>query len=822
MEDKAKGCFLDYHKNLEQKNLKGQIAVIITLVIATIFLLVIVFTNIAKIGAIKILTSQAADSTTLSLASQISTMSYNLKQAVFGGTKEEECSTKWLVFAVFIVGCIFMVICPVLGLLGVLAASAVGAGVIFGGILAYAGYSKRYPNPVIGKAIYKKLSEMSTHNALKEMNLSQIVSLMQSDDVALARLGAKPGFFFEDKDSDKIKDADEPEYNLSDIPEIKNQKNVDRFSAWYYTKRLPLIDAEGIREAAEKFITDLKQYVNADVWDAAKWRIHRASLVVGPTFIGYGSQLKVTCITCPPAPDWVADRSKNQVRVVTIDEGKTDADGNYLPDGFLKLKFIPLSINLENRGYDVFFCGDAWWNPFDNTSCGDVEKVLADLTTFLARVKGLLDLPLSERTSGVSQWLNLFYDIGWVDGVGIDQHTFSGGDHDIYDRLTRSVLAILDWINRAGNGLLAVDQTLVSEIPPNYGTYCEEGRGAPYSSCYTWVASCLCQHTVCGEYSCWQVCDGNHCQNLQTARWRGDYGTCTGMWNHINHPTCKFLGGDLYGARPAWCTNQRNIPCKSNSFCGGGCTCCSIPGTVTTMKNAYYFQGQFSWDHPNPNVKEGFTEVRQAIEVLGALAYDLNRINMIIRSFVHDVREILNKADEELRREFIYGWQSKDKSLHTVQAKIPMGTEGYPDELPHIDEKNELLGFRYCRYLDKKDGWVSLIASRYDEDRPTFWWNIRQRRTTAEPFTDQNNNGAYDSGEPFTDQNNNGVYDSGEFDKAKLEALVRDIQNTGIPQPGATYTQDEVNKLFDDYSIRSQSRAHYGPDKNDIYLEKQK
>ena len=455
MEDKAKGWFLDYHKNLEQKNLKGQIAVIITLVIALIFLFTVVFMNIAKLSNIKIRSAKANDRAALQLASRIGSISHYLKEEVMKGDTAENCNLNWMAIGMIIGGILLSIIS--LSPLGAFVLRGMSAleGVLAGGVVAFGGLLNALgQSKAVIESIYDKIStEMSDYNAIRETTLLETLSYLETDDFILTASPGKPGFFFEDwnnngqweKDGDGYSDTNgngvwdsgdpyvningdtdwdpgepyedlnengkydppepitrdfnnngiydppELEYDLSDIPDMRNKPSVGRFYAWYYSKRFPLIAEPGLPEATEDFVKDLKEELVTTYYDNSKWEINQLAFITEPTSAGYGRYMRVTS----GSPSWVYDHSggDNRVKALIIDVDERDEDGSgyYVPFGFLKEKFWPWAADLEAKGYKISFCATplSWLCRWCQPTCNDIGRLINSLTLMMGQAKDL-------------------------------------------------------------------------------------------------------------------------------------------------------------------------------------------------------------------------------------------------------------------------------------------------------------------------------------------------------------------------------------------------------------------------------------------------
>lgn len=768
-----------FRKNLPT-NRRSQIAVIITFVIAVIFLFIAVFINLAKVSQVKTTTSTSADKAALSLASQLGSISHYYKDKVLkiaGSCATPPCqacdddsiSLAVLIGVIIVFG---LTIIPTMGasLIALPLALVMTASILSG--------------------INAKFTEMTGYNAFRESTLFQALASIQSDDVELKSAG--PGIF---RDAETGKN-----YDLSAIPEMRNQKKVSRFAAWYYALRLPLVGEEAIKSAIEKFLSDpvggLRSFVDVDVdgWDPGKWKINKMSYVISP---GSGSlDYEVTCTStapcssgdtaCTQCPDWVKDPAQGILRMVEIDS----SDNVY--GGFLKDKLMNLLSRLE-ASYNLSFC--------DFFGCSDVNILInGDLREFLIRSKEVLNMPVSERLNYLTQWFPLWYDFKRhnetrepIDSADPNKYTY-----DIYLRLMRDQNNINSWIAElekingtasAGN----ISNNIVDTIRSKHGE-CTWGWGASVSStCYMQYG---CSKPECGTHCCGSDCSDECCNTCcypssrkSPCAWEGTYYTCC-----QNPPVCS--NGDLYGAKPSWCTiHADHANCHSN--CG-----CSVQ-SFNCDDDAKNFQGQLSWkprcSDPTSCIyfdsTSGPTEAEQAIRILRALDDNIAKIKMSIAALADKVSVFLSEKDTK-RNEIVYAWKDKPKSdgsqqfSHFVKVKI----DGYPESLPNITESLEWKwpAPQKCRTLNNYQDNFTIITWRYDQDQPTDigktdneGWKLKRRKIPG----------------------------AEEFSPKQLEDIVADIQANGKIDS----TQNSVDSILD-YAITSCSKAHYGPEKKDIYI----
>ncbi len=732
-----------FRKNLST-NRRSQIAVIITFVIAVIFLFIAVFINLAKVSQVKTTTSTAADKAALSLASQLGSISHYYKDKVLkisgpcATSPCQVCDDDYVSLAVLI---------GVVVAFGLMIPATMGASLIALPLALVMTAS-------ILSGINAKFTEMTGYNAFRESTLFQALSSIQSDDVELKSVG--PGIF---SDAETGKN-----YNLSAIPEMRNQKKVSRFAAWYYALRLPLVGDEAIESAIERFLSDpvggLRSFVDVDEWDSGKWKINKMSYVIKP-----GSGNRSYDITCSGSscPDWVKDSAKGLLRMVEIDS----SDDVY--GGFLKDKLMNLLSRLE-ASYNLSFC--------DLFGCSDVNILInSDLREFLLRSKEVLNMPVSDRLKYLTQWFPLWYDFKKHDQADINKN----GDfrepadpadpnkytYDIYLRLTRDQAYIDSWIAE----LETINSQIAGTIPPANG-HNQYGLGGSVSSCYT-------QYNCCAS-----DCSKRCCEASANCSFQGIYCSACGS---STPPVC--VTGDLYEVKPSWCPlSNRSASCNSS------CSSCSRNPQCSSACN---FQGQLAYNNTT-----GPTEVEQAIRILYSLNDNIAKIKMSIGDLANSVAANLLDTDAK-RNEIVYAWKDKPKPdgsqqfSHLVKVKI----DGYPKSLPNVTEGLEWKwpGPQYCRKLNYDQGDFKITTWRYDQDQPTDigkinkeGWQLRRRKP-----------GPLESGKDVPPD--------------ILVGIVTDVQDNG--KIDSKINEDYISvRLLPEYAITSCSQAHYGPEKSDIYI----
>lgn len=794
---------MNFFRKKPPLNQRSQIAVIITFVIAVIFLFIAVFINLAKVSQVKTTTSTAADKAALSLASQLGSMSRYYKDKVLkisgpcvSPAPCKKCGPGWIELGLVVLAT--SVIALFLTPVSAIAASSV--------LLSGATFTAYLSTSMLG-GIDNKFNEMSLYSSLREKTLFQALISTQTDDVEYKAKTEGSGIFYEDTNDNGVFDAGEPEYDLRDVPGMLNEKKVNRFLVWYYKKRLPLVSDDGIKLALDTFINGtslvpgLKDFTDTDEWSATEWKIKQLSYILKqlPT-LGGPSDYEITCNMAAPdkCPDWVKAKTPEEIlRMVQIDA----SDNAY--GGFLKDKLVSLLNRLEDK-YNGTFCA--------GTSCkikpDDVNNLIEDLRRFLAGCEDVFNMPVSERLRNITQWFPIFYDS--IRHNPADKTSIDGkDDYDIYLRLARDQDKIYTWFTELET---LNNNTIAPDIKKKHGE-CTWGRGPSVSStCYTQYG---CSTSECGCHCCGSDCSGCCCNTCcypssqkSPCAWEGTYYTCC-----QNPPVCS--SGDLYAANPGWCSSRGDrAGCHSN--CG-----CSVQ-TFNCGDDAKSFQGQLAYNNTS-----GPTEVEQATRILRALKDDLATIQRIIGDLANTIAEQLpsqpyepyidangngayddgetfedlngdkkytaDLSDYYKRNKIVYAWQDKSKFSHLVSAAI----DGYPKQLPHITESSFWDTItKTCRTLEDYAGDFTITTWRYDQDQPTdiAGWNLRRRRQ-----------GSLEGGK--------------EVPPDILAGIVTDVQDNG--KIDSKVNEDYIKvRLLPEYAITSCSTAHYGSEKSDIKITK--
>lgn len=711
------------------KNIKSQVAIIVTFVIAVIILMVMVFINIAKVSEVKVASANASDTAALAIASKIGSMSHYLKEKPLEGNLSKcvfDFTINWTTLK-NLIPALFTGTAPL----------NVHMAMIASPILQTTFTTSK----LILEGIQKQFFEnMSLYNSIREEALYGALVSLQKDDVLLKNAGGYN--FCEDVDSDGNCDSGGEVFNLSRVRGIGKAKVVGRFFAWYHTKRLPLVSEEALKSEVEGFMTELKEYIDLGVLDRDAWVYPEASFVVEPA--PSDNNIKVTCSEAS-CPSWVVDKAQGRINVSSINEGQKSGE-NYIPGGFLKNKLWSLADRLNKKYPEEGF----------NIS-SEIVATIGNFAEIVVRIKELFEEPVLDRAKTVDEWFEGFF---YKDEY---EYTSEGGKRDIYDQLTLVNHHIDKWLS----DFKKIDELIRGVVPSPIG-HNEYGLGSAASSCYT-------QYNCCASDCTKRCCEAN-----RNCSFAGVYcSACGGS----NPPVCNT--GDLYGNIPAWCPLSSKSP-----GCSSSCGLCSTNSQCDTA--ACSFQGDLA--HNNTS---GYTEVGQAIEILKALESDVKELLILIEKFSDRKKTILEKDDDK-RKEIVYAWKGKDGRRHLVRVAI----KKYPTDLPMISEQRQYYSWfiipipQKCYVLENFENISSanpfeIHTASYDEDIAVGEWNMRYRKNL----------------------------ENEKFNQTHLDAIIIDVfDGGGLSEVNKNYVTDIVKN----YAIVSETKGYYGPDKEDIYIEKVK
>lgn len=738
--------------NFKCKSLKSQVAVIITLVLSFIILFSVIVVNIAQVGEIKNMTSKAADTAALKMASSFGSMAKCYTEYI-----DEGCNLDWIKLGIIVAAILAVLFLPSFGMGAV---ALISFSVFLGGGFSVTAFMKTITaSRAIQAAIYDRFAGMSKYNGIREEALLSTLNSIQTDDTLVYNRNPGGGaVFYDDENNNGSFDGGERQFDLSGLKsaDVTNSKYQGRFFAWYFTRRLPLVDEVQLVQDTEDFIIDLDKHIILDDWDPVRW-IYNKAFLVSDGGLSAGKFIKTTSIN----PSWVF--GVNRVTIVDIDESMLDASNRYIPMGFLKNVFDKLATDLEGDWPgSISFCDSilSWF-----ATCDGINEVIEDLVDFIAKYKFVKEMPDSDRMGAITQWFTpQFYDVNHVHDEA------NGGSHDVYERLTRSAVEIQVWID----DLTALDNGVIRPTIASPQGECVEGQGA--LCCGMCDRTYACNTAECGCHYCDSMgcCCNFCCYNPGLCAYRGNYLTCC-----KNPPVCN--NGDMYGDIPWWCVPVAHDPCDPK------CPGCNV-NNYDCGDDTSDYQGTLNY------LCGGCpTEVGQAIDVLKALLDDIEEIKTIIRDFAGIVATYVSTSDP-LRSAIDYAWKGRDNRNHYVTTTIT----NYPEVLPHVIETRSLGGLVRClEYVgftnfdpaNSIDKPFIIYAGRYDQDMVTGWWRLRYRRSTDQP----------------------------QFSVAQLNAVITEIANTGQL---SVATKGGLFNLYQDYIISSQSAGYYGPEKAEIRIEK--
>jgi hypothetical protein len=660
---------------LKNKKTPGQIAVIITLFIAVIILFSIVVINIYKVGDVKLTTSQVSDRGALGLCSQLSTYVNLLQKKANSKGLIGSCTPNW------------ELILPVFGILAGIALLPFTGGASTYLVTASLLLGMWEIGNVQAQGFSKAVYEMTEYTAYRESAVMTMLTSIQTDSAKVRKVGATT---FQD-DSGRIYDlVDTPGLSIL-LQEIKKNKPLYRFNAWYWGVRYRAVTETALNPIIRQFIEDVNQNIAIDKWNKDKFLIEELSLKL--------NEVPVT----NTAPEWVYDSTSVKAVGPVKHIDKDDLTGNFLDmiwgllgwnKGFLPVKFKELTERLIDAGYTITYSKKIIGIPllggglYDHSEIGDVTDTLKG---FLIRYDELLNLPVSYRISAINSWLPPLYN--------------HNGDHtiDMYGKLQTAKEKIGAWITE----LEEVDEQLNTDIPPGAGddSYGKGGDGG--GSCAT------------------EVCCGSDCEipccSPVTCTYIGIYCTACGGGRP---PVCS--NGDLYKNIPGWC--------GSIVYRDPGCACGCGPQN-SQCPDFCKFQGQL-----NDSNSGGPTEVRQAIVILTKLNNFIDDVCGKLEALDSQVETIINPTDpniQQLKNEASYGWVDKNNGYHVVKVLIygyPPRKAADPLGFPYLAEEKILGGLDKCwRVKGRTSGPITTKVYRYDSDVPAGWWNLRVRKNTANP-----------------------------------------------------------------------------------------
>jgi len=687
---------------LKNRKTPGQIAVIITLFIAVIILLSVVIINIGKVSDAKVNSSQISDRGAIGLCSQLGTYVGLLNKKVdqrsqlkfiIGGN----CAPNWGLILVSVAVIVGAVVAPGAG--GAVAMVAlVGSGVYMQLADVNASQARAFSDGAYLMSSYTGFRESAIEAMLRSSQADfQVVETTQTAEETgnynlIDKSTNPPTSYIIEKDNPywwQVKQA------------LKDNKRLYRFNAWYWGKRFPEVAEAGkLTPLINNLIKAITENTKIEEWDPDKWQVKKISLKTEATTTGLGRKWVIkdgmVRVVGPVAQnDWLAESMPDWLKdFVYLDEGGfliADMGFKGLTQRILDTVCFDETCSADNPAItyatktDIKIPGWEWFGIIDTQyNYEQLYQVNDDIYGFLTRSMELLNIPVSYRVAGVTNWLPAFYDLKSAHAADDRQ--------DMYGRLTWDIRKINEWIQQ----LSAIDEIIAPLIPTDNGD-CATGAGGSAADCMP--------DMCCDDTSCW-CCNSNDCA------WHGIYCSCS---PEVFAALCG--RGDLYGNRPSPCPPSHSFRCS--------CGCGNDASTDDQINRACKFQGDLNWA-PSKN---SYTEVRQAIEILTNLNNALSSIAEALKDLGESTKLIL--AASPLKEEAVYGWLDEYKKYHLVQAKVA----GYPayENFPSISENDQVLyGLLKCWTIQGQTaGTVKTTVSNYTSDVPTGWWNVRVRKNPA-------------------------------------------------------------------------------------------
>jgi hypothetical protein len=680
---------------LKNRKTPGQIAVIITLFIAVIILLSVVIINIGKVSDAKVNSSQISDRGALSLCSQLGMYVGLLNNKVDQRTQLPQwltggnCAPNW-----------GLILISIAVIAGAIAAPGVGGAAVMAALVVSGVYMQLADiNAIQARAFSDAAYLMSSYTGFRESAIQSMLTSIQTDSQAVKKT-AEYTLTDDSTGQQYVFDKDNPGWWAIDQA-LKNNKRVGRFNAWYWSKRFPEVSEAGkLTPLINDFIKAITDNTKIEEWDPDKWQIKKISLKVDAATTA--SERKwiikdgVVRVVGPVAlNDWLAESMPNWFKdFVYLDEGGfliADLGFKGLTQRILNTVCFDETCSEDNPAITyaertiIKIPGWEWFGIIDTQyNYEQLYQVNDDIYGFLTRSMELLNIPVSYRVTGITNWLPVFYDLKSAHAADDRQ--------DMYGRLLWDIQKIDEWIQQ----LSAIDETIVPLIPEKNGD-CATGAGSVTNDCEP--------DLECDDTSCW-------CVNSNDCAWEGIYCSCSpGIYSEL----CGH--GDLYGNKPSPCPPSHSFRCE--------CGCGNDASTDDQINRACRFQGDLNW----APAKNSETEVRQAIEIL-------TNLNTALRAIVEAMKEVgeatrLILASSPLKEEAVYGWVDEYNKYHLVRAKVA----GYPayENFPSISENDqELYGLLKCWTIQGQTaGEVKTAVSSYTSDVPTGWWDVKVRKNPA-------------------------------------------------------------------------------------------
>ncbi|MGD9014682.1 MAG: hypothetical protein PVI33_01470 [Candidatus Omnitrophota bacterium] len=635
--------------------MKSQIATILTLAIAAIFLFILITINIGKVSQKKTVIDNACDGAGLLLASSLSSVGTALKQSLelFGGATER---CKWNM--AMIVG-IAIIIAGVIGAIFTAGTSsllvAIGIGALSVGVGAYSIYSgvqASYVDPGLLKEMEAKFQNMTAEQRLTEQTI-QYALFATIDDPAWV-----PDKF--DSDRDGVKMTPSGGGPLDKIPQ---------FSHWYFQR---LNDLPRVGQPITNFYRYLFPVPNA-----------------GPGVMG--GQFEILEV----ADTWDAQQANLLVNADWIRWGGT----NWGIREWLAQVFKPFIVELWGYGYGVEFAIDyeddiTYLNKDDpddrDHEHDELGQLYRDIVSFEDWAKGIYSMSKDELIVSYEQW------IGQLDNLIPEDASNEDEGADWYDRMGLWLDNIRGWISLLETRHNQVLDCLRNRCCRNRYSCCSGDSST--GPCCRRVCCRWC--TACDEYDCWTYCCGTCC-----ITWMG----CCGQWRCCCQQcgaTCPPHGWSFNPADPV---QDCNVPLLGPAPGGPAMrNCCDSACNLQAGSRISCNQTRIE---PYINVLRNF-EV--SITALRQNMHNLANQVAVMKSYPW-VHEAIYVWKDRVLDELGQAVPGKETPAHMVYVRLNMDV-GDEFKFPYITTKRRNWGFRICQVVEDAEGKFEIEVARYDED----------------------------------------------------------------------------------------------------------
>ncbi|MFC1657759.1 hypothetical protein ACFL1D_00020 [Candidatus Omnitrophota bacterium] len=490
---------------------RAQIATIITLAIAAIFLFIVVTINIGQIAQKKTAIDNACDGAGLLLASGLGSMATGIKQQMeMWGDSIESCEFNWSL----IIGCLIIIASIVVTICTLATASAitgpliaqVALGLVMGGatggFLVSEGISAAHIDPQLVQALKEKFQNMSTEQRLTEAAIQFALFATVTDQDLV------PDRFDADRDGNKFPGT---------------LDKISRFNHWYF-QRLDSLPRIG------DLVDDFYEYL-------------------------FGSP-QFHIVPVPQTGD------AHSVHLLV--------NGNWRITDWLAGEFKSFIVRLWSHGYGVEFADDytkdlTFFDPADPDN-GDYEndelgQFYRDIRLFEIFAKGIYNTSKEDLVGSFETWMNQFDDL----------KAPTDDFKDWYDHMLEWEAMLQGWIAQLAqrqNEILACVNSCSSPGPwtcgPGGGGCC---AGHVEYDEYSWWCVCDAYAGCGGGRGCCQLCSSsclveNSC-NTPTGGVRGCCSSACPLYIQ-NCAMGRYCSGGGICASAA-CDNYYNCGCNNDS-----------------------------------------------------------------------------------------------------------------------------------------------------------------------------------------------------------------------------------------------------------------